>query len=37
MIHMGKLLRRIYGELKEMCLKADVEMLQVRMKEGLGC
>uniref|UniRef100_A0A8D1KC50 Tripartite motif-containing protein 77-like n=1 Tax=Sus scrofa TaxID=9823 RepID=A0A8D1KC50_PIG len=28
MIHMGKLLRRIYGELKEMCLKADVEMLQ---------
>lgn len=37
MIHMGKLLRRIYGELKEMCLKADVEMLQVRTKEGVGC
>ncbi|XP_055437600.1 tripartite motif-containing protein 77-like isoform X2 [Bubalus kerabau] len=28
MIHMGKLLRKIYEELKEMCLKADVDMLQ---------
>lgn len=34
MIHMGKLLRKIYEELKEMCLKADVDMLQVRTKEG---
>ncbi|XP_059961311.1 tripartite motif-containing protein 77-like isoform X1 [Mesoplodon densirostris] len=28
MVHMGKLLRRIYEELKELCLKADVDMLQ---------
>ncbi|XDB65648.1 hypothetical protein ABFV05_019264 [Capra hircus] len=28
MIHTGKLLRKIYEELKEMCLKADVDMLQ---------
>ncbi|XP_057551514.1 tripartite motif-containing protein 77-like isoform X1 [Hippopotamus amphibius kiboko] len=28
MVHMGKLLRRIYKELKEMCLKGDVDMLQ---------
>lgn len=34
MVHMGKLLRRIYEELKELCLKADVDMLQVRTKEG---
>uniref|UniRef100_A0A8C9CII2 Tripartite motif-containing protein 77-like n=1 Tax=Phocoena sinus TaxID=42100 RepID=A0A8C9CII2_PHOSS len=36
MVHMGKLLRRIYEELKELCLKADVDMLQVRTKEGLS-
>lgn len=36
MIHMGKLLRKIYEELKEMCLKADVDMLQVRTKD-VGC
>ena len=34
MVHMGKLLRRVYEELKELCLKADVDMLQVRTKEG---
>lgn len=28
MLQMGKLLKRIYEELKEMCLKADVHLLQ---------
>nr|KAF6439381.1 tripartite motif containing 77 [Molossus molossus] len=28
MIHTGKLLRRIYAELKELCCKADVDLLQ---------
>lgn len=34
MLQMGKLLKRIYEELKEMCLKADVYLLQVRTEEG---
>lgn len=34
MLQMGKLLRRMYGELKEMCLKADVPLIQVRTEEG---
>ncbi|KAM5318408.1 tripartite motif-containing protein 77-like [Glossophaga mutica] len=28
MVHTGKVLRRIYGELKELCCKADVDLLQ---------
>ncbi|XP_054445419.1 tripartite motif-containing protein 77 isoform X1 [Pteronotus mesoamericanus] len=28
MIHIGKSLRRIYGELKELCCKADMDLLQ---------
>ena len=33
MRHMGKLLRKMYEELKEMCFKTDVDLFQVRTKE----
>lgn len=34
MVHIGKLLRSIYEELRELCCKADVDLLQVRTGEG---
>lgn len=34
MVHMGKLLRRIYEELKKLSHKSDVDLLQVRAEEG---
>lgn len=33
MCHMGKLLRKMYEELKEMCCKTDVDLFQVRTEE----
>ncbi|ELW47074.1 Tripartite motif-containing protein 43 [Tupaia chinensis] len=37
MAHMGKLLQGLYKELKELYLKADVDLLQVRAEEGSPC
>lgn len=34
MVYIGKVLRRIYGELKELCCKADVDLLKVRTEKG---
>lgn len=34
MRHMGKLQRKMYEELKEMCCKTDVDLFQVRTEES---
>lgn len=34
MVYIRKDLRRIYGKLKELCCKADVDLLQVRTEKG---